>query len=88
MSKTNLQPIAGESGDPGKVKRKANKTGKIRVDSSSAKARVARMTAGTPEVVVKISSFGKGGEHAKAHLAYISRNAKLEMENERGEIFK
>ena len=88
MSKTDLQPIAGETGDPGKVKRKANKTGKIRADSSSAKARVARMTAGTPEVVVKISSFGKGGEHAKAHLAYISRNAKLEMENERGEIFK
>ena len=88
MSKTDLQPIAGETGDPGKVKRKANKTGKIRADSSSAKARIARMTAGTPEVVVKISSFGKGGEHAKAHLAYISRNAKLEMENERGEIFK
>jgi len=88
MSKTDLQPIAGETGDPGKVKRKANKTGKIRADSSSAKVRVERMTAGTPEVVVKISSFGKGGEHAKAHLAYVSRNAKLEMENERGEIFK
>lgn len=88
MSKTDLQPIAGESGDPGKVRRKANRTGNIRADSPSSKARTARMTAGTPEVVVKISSFGKGGEHAKAHLAYISRNAKLDMENERGEIFK
>ena len=39
-------------------------------------------------MVVKISSFGKGGAHAKSHLIYISRNSSIEMENERGETFK
>jgi len=63
------------------VKRKANRTGKLR---SAAR----RVTRDTPEVMVKITGFGRGAGHVKAHLDYITRNGKLEMENERGEVFK
>lgn len=62
------------------VKRKANRTRKLR---SAAK----RVTGGSSEVMVKVTSFGKGAGHVKAHLDYITRNGKLEMENDRGEIF-
>ncbi len=62
------------------VKRKANRTGKLR---SAAK----RVTSGSTEVMVKITGFGKGARHVKAHLGYVTRNCKLEMENERGETF-
>lgn len=81
-----LELLIGESGYAGKVIRKPNRTGDLK-SSGGARGRAIRLVAGAPEVVVKISSFGKGGEHAKAHLEYISRNAKLEMENERGELF-
>lgn len=62
------------------VKRKGNNTKKLR---STAK----RVTGGSSEVMVKVTGFGKGAGHVKAHLDYISRNGKLEMENDRGEIF-
>lgn len=59
------------------VKRKANKTRNLRASAS-------RAAGGAPEVMVKITGFGKGAAHVKAHLDYISRNGKLELENERG----
>lgn len=62
------------------VKRKGNSTRKLR---SAAK----RVTGGASEVMVKITGFGKGAGHVKAHLDYITRNGKLDMENDRGEIF-
>lgn len=62
------------------VKRKGNNTKKLR---STAK----RVTGGSSEVMVKVTGFGKGAGHVKAHLDYITRNGKLEMENDRGEIF-
>lgn len=62
------------------VKRKANKTKKLR---STAK----RVAEGSSEVMVKVTGFGKGAGHVKAHLDYITRNGKLEMENDRGEVF-
>ena len=62
------------------VKRKANRTRHLR---SVAK----RVTRDAPEVMVKITGFGKGVGHVKAHLDYITRNGKLEMENERGDVF-
>ena len=65
----------------GKVKFKRSK-----IPPPFAKARARRVVRRTPEVMVKISSFGKGFKHVKAHLDYVSRNAKLELENERGEI--
>lgn len=40
----------------------------------------------TPEVMVKISGNAKGGGHVGSHLLYISRNGKLEIETEQGEI--
>ncbi|MDG5827073.1 relaxase/mobilization nuclease domain-containing protein (plasmid) [Xylella fastidiosa subsp. pauca] len=62
------------------VKRKVNNTKKLR---STAK----RVTGRSSEVMVKVTGFGKGAGHVKAHLDYITRNGKLEMENDRGEIF-
>ncbi len=62
----------------GRVRRKANCTAALRGTA----ARVARHA---PEVMVKITGFGKGGAHVKAHLDYITRQGQLEIENERGE---
>jgi len=62
------------------VKRKHNSTRKIR---STAK----RIAAGSTEVMVKVTSFGKGAGHVKAHLEYITRNGKLEIETDRGEVY-
>ncbi len=64
-----------------KVKRKANNTKKLRATAK-------RVTGGASEVMVKITSFGKGAQHVKAHLEYITRNGNVEMENDRGEIFQ
>ncbi len=48
--------------------------------------RIAALTAkNAPEVMVKISSSSKGMNKIKAHFDYISRNGKVEMENENGE---
>jgi len=62
------------------VKRKSNRTGKLR-------ATAGRVSRGATEVMVKITGFGKGNTHVKAHLDYNTRNGKLELENERGDIF-
>ena len=62
----------------GRVRRKTNRTAALRGTA----ARVARHA---PEVMVKITGFGKGGAHVKAHLDYITRQGQLEIENERGE---
>lgn len=40
----------------------------------------------SPEVIVKISGSGKGMGQISAHFDYISRNGKVEVENERGEV--
>lgn len=82
-----LDKLVSEAGFTGWVKRKSNNTGKLKSTPNQTKQRALRFASGSPEVVVKISSFGKGGAHAKAHLTYISRNAQLGMENERGETF-
>ena len=82
-----LVKLVSEAGFTGFVKRKSNNTGKLKSTPNQTKQRASRFATGSPEVVVKISSFGKGGAHAKAHLTYISRNGKLGMENERGETF-
>ena len=67
------------------VKRKTNNTQKLRATDVRAKA--SRIAAGSPEVMVKITGFGKGASHVKAHLNYITRKGKLEMENDLGEVF-
>lgn len=40
----------------------------------------------SPEVLVKITGFGKGVQHIQSHLSYISRNGKLALETDRGEV--
>ncbi len=62
------------------VKRKSNNTRDLRSEAK-------RVAGNSSEVMVKITGFGKGAGHVKAHLDYISRNGKLELENDRGEIF-
>lgn len=39
-----------------------------------------------PEVMVKISGGGKNMGSIKAHIAYISRNGSIELEDERGQL--
>lgn len=69
--------------------------------SAADKARLARVVKGAPEVMVKVSKPAKNDKsgnpikvsraseavRASEHLAYISRNGKVEVENERGETF-
>jgi type IV secretory pathway VirD2 relaxase len=62
----------------GKVRRKPNTTQRLR-------ARAARIAKGCPEVMVKITGFCQGSSHIKSHLNYISRNGKVQVENDRGE---
>ena len=74
------RPLAFEHAvEAGRVKTKANKTRNLH-------AKAARVARGSPEVMVKITGFTKGGGHLKAHIAYISRHAKLELETDRGEV--
>jgi type IV secretory pathway VirD2 relaxase len=65
----------------GKVRRKINNTGDLF-------SRARRIAGGGPEVLVKITGFGKGAAHIKAHLSYITRNANLVLETERGDILR
>jgi type IV secretory pathway VirD2 relaxase len=62
------------------VKRKANKTGQLRHKAD-------RVAKGVPEVMAKVTGFGKGVKHVQAHLDYITRNGNVDMENDRGEVF-
>lgn len=69
--------------------------------SAADKARLARVVKGAPEVMVKVSKPAKNDKSGNAikvsraseairaseHLAYISRNGKIEVENDRGEVF-
>lgn len=81
--------IESEYGDVfnGRVSPKTNKTGKLRLTKSgSDRNKGKRVSMGYTEVLVKISGFGKGSDHVKSHLDYISRNGKLEIETDNGEV--
>ncbi|EJE6497447.1 relaxase/mobilization nuclease domain-containing protein [Salmonella enterica] len=47
--------------------------------------RAAAVSRRTPEAMVRITGAAKGKDHVKEHLAYITRNGKLDATNERGE---
>ncbi len=64
----------------GHVQNKSNKVRNLQ--------RARRIANHAPEVMVKISGNTKGADHVKAHLDYISRNGKIEIEDERGEVLK
>jgi len=60
--------------------------GKGRGDrADSARAKLARIVRKAPEVVVKISGRQHGAGHLSAHLEYIGRHGKLEVETGDGE---
>src|SRR6185312_8647028 len=48
--------------------------------------KLALTTAKAPEVMVKISGGGKNLQHIKDHIDYISRNGKVPLEDEQGNI--
>jgi type IV secretory pathway VirD2 relaxase len=63
------------------VKRKANNTKNLR-------SQAAKVSSGVLEVMAKVTGFGRGAAHVKAHLSYITRHGDIEMENESGQIFQ
>jgi hypothetical protein len=58
--------------------------GASRVDASTIRSKIGSITKRTPEVMVKISGGGKGMKQIKDHLDYISRNGKLDVEDQDG----
>jgi type IV secretion system T-DNA border endonuclease VirD2 len=52
----------------------------------TARAKLARIVRGAPEVVVKVTGRQRGGKHVKAHLDYIGRKGDVEIETRDGEI--
>lgn len=64
----------------------------VAIATRNAQARASRVrtltaltTKRTPEVLVKISGSSRGMNKVSAHLEYISRNGRVELENETGE---
>lgn len=87
-----LENLVQETGSPGKVKAKGNKAKPLTFAVLKHKKRAAGIASGSAEVMVKISSYGKGGAHVKAHLMYISRHSKADadkiaLENDKGQLF-
>lgn len=54
----------------------------------AARDKLARVTKKTPEVMVKVTGRQKGGAHTAAHLEYIARHGKLEVETNDGQTIK
>ncbi len=52
----------------------------------TARAKLARIVRGAPEVMVKVTGRQKGGCHVKAHLDYIGRKGGVDIETRDGEI--
>ena len=54
-------------------------------NAKTARAKLARIVRGAPEVVVKVTGRQRGGSHVKAHLEYIGRKGDVEIESRDGE---
>ncbi len=52
----------------------------------TARAKLARIVRGAPEVMVKVTGRQRGGSHVKAHLDYIGRKGAVDIETRDGEI--
>ncbi|TCV82717.1 relaxase/mobilization nuclease domain-containing protein [Sulfurirhabdus autotrophica] len=93
MSKLNILSVPGLGiALDGPVRPKKRKTPNIKDYSkaggskkTSHTAKLIRVLNKAPEVMVKVSGSGKGQGHVLAHMTYITRNGKIEAENERGE---
>ena len=59
--------------------------GRKPADVRSYASKLMRVAKKAPEVVVKVSGSGKRPGQILAHMTYITRNGKVEAENERGE---
>lgn len=55
-------------------------------DGGGSKARLARVVRGAPEVTVKVTGRPRTAGHLSAHLDYISRHGKLEIETSDAEL--
>ena len=55
-------------------------------DPKTARAKLARIVRGAPEVVVKVTGRQKGASHVKAHLDYIGRKGEIDIETRDGEL--
>jgi len=55
-------------------------------NARTARAKLARIVRGAPEVVVKVTGRQRGGSHVKAHLDYIGRKGEVEIETRDAEI--
>jgi len=53
---------------------------------TGARARLERIAARAPEVMVKVTGRTRDGGHLRAHLEYISRNGQLELEGADGAL--
>jgi hypothetical protein len=53
--------------------------------STAQRAKLERLTNRAPEVVVKVSGRQRGGAHTAAHLEYIGRHGKLDVETRDGD---
>ena len=54
--------------------------------AGTARAKLARIVRGAPEVVVKVTGRQRGGSHVKNHLEYIGRKGDVDIETRDGEI--
>lgn len=52
----------------------------------TARAKLARIVRGAPEVLVKVTGRQRGGSHIKSHLDYIGRKGDVDIESRDGEI--
>jgi type IV secretion system T-DNA border endonuclease VirD2 len=52
----------------------------------TARAKLARIVRGAPEVMVKVTGRQRGGSHVKVHLDYIGRKGAVDIETRDGEI--
>ena len=55
-------------------------------DLEAAKAKIRRVVERATEAMVKVSGSVRDARHMTAHFDYISRNGKIEVETERGEV--
>ena len=62
-------------------------SGDVRTKSNRIKGS-SRHTKKPPEVMVKVSGFGYNNAHTANHFDYISRNGKLELEDETGLVYQ
>lgn len=75
---------------PSGGRRVLNPKAAVRVPASGAaateaRAKLQRMLARAPQVMVKVSGRQQGADHVSAHFAYIGRHGALEVETEDGE---